>query len=56
MGTPHIQMLDIGSYEGQSTVWYLTNVLTHPTARLTCIDPFDVPGGRKVFDHNIYGH
>jgi predicted O-methyltransferase YrrM len=33
--------LEIGSYQGRSTVWMLENVLTHPDARITCIDTFE---------------
>jgi len=52
-GHPGVQILEIGSYEGRSTVWFLTNVVTHPTARITCIDPFWHMGQRLIFDHNI---
>lgn len=31
-GQPDVRMLEIGSYEGRSAVWFLENVLTHPTA------------------------
>lgn len=32
--------IEIGSYEGRSSCWFLENVLTHPTSRLLCIDRF----------------
>jgi predicted O-methyltransferase YrrM len=38
-GTP-IKALEIGSFEGLSTVWMLENVLTHEDSHITCIDPF----------------
>ncbi|WP_165226904.1 class I SAM-dependent methyltransferase [Aquisphaera insulae] len=39
-GKPGVQYLEVGLYEGRSAVWMLEHVLTHPTARLTGIDPF----------------
>lgn len=39
MGKP-VHALEIGSFEGRSAIWLLDNVLTHPEASLTCIDPF----------------
>lgn len=35
-----IKFLEIGSWEGRSTCWLLEKILTHPTARITCIDTF----------------
>ena len=46
-------MLEIGSYEGRSAVWFLENILTHPTSRLVCIDPFFDPRVEMRFDHNV---
>lgn len=66
VGQPHCQALEIGSWEGRSACWLLDHVLTHDTARLTCIDTFR--GGQEhrlrlpesvlqsvetVFDQNI---
>ncbi len=31
-------MLEIGTHEGRSATWLLDNILTHPDARLTCVD------------------
>ncbi|MGI0489419.1 glycosyltransferase [Pantanalinema rosaneae CENA516] len=39
--TPELRVLEIGSWEGRSTCWLVDHVLTHPTARLTCIDTFE---------------
>jgi hypothetical protein len=58
-GKPDIRYLEIGVFEGQSCLWMLENVLTHPTARMTGIDPFlegrDVPGksSRDIFYSNL---
>ena len=35
-----LRVLEIGSWEGRSTCWLLDNILTHPTARITCVDTF----------------
>lgn len=38
---PNLNFLEIGSYEGRSTIWLLENVLTDPSSKITCIDLFD---------------
>ncbi len=38
---PDLRVLEIGSWEGRSTCWLLDNLLTHPTARITCVDTFE---------------
>jgi predicted O-methyltransferase YrrM len=50
---PDVQMLEIGSYEGRSALWFLENILTHETARLTCVDPFFKLPQEMRFDHNV---
>lgn len=52
-GRPNLKMLEIGSFEGKSTVWFLKNILTHTTSSILCIDSFARPGGEFRFDHNI---
>lgn len=52
-GRPQVKMLEIGSFEGRSSVWFLQHILTHPSAQLTCIDSFARAGGEMRFDHNI---
>jgi predicted O-methyltransferase YrrM len=37
---PRLRFLEVGSYEGRSAVWLLSNILTHPTSRLYCVDTF----------------
>jgi hypothetical protein len=39
-GQPGVRMLEIGVFEGRSTVWLLQNLLTGPEARLDCIETF----------------
>jgi len=39
-GQPKVRALEIGSFEGRSTIWLLENILTHETAHIDCIDTF----------------
>ena len=48
-----VAMLEIGSYEGRSTVWFLENILTHEDSEITCVDIFSEPRWELRFDHNI---
>lgn len=54
-GRPGVRMLEIGSHEGRSALWWLNNVLTHDSSELICIDPWK-GRSRKAelrFDRNI---
>lgn len=50
-----IQILEIGSFEGRSTCWFLMNAMSHSASRITCVDTWDargtnaVPGDECVF-------
>ncbi|CAD5980273.1 UDP-N-acetylglucosamine--peptide N-acetylglucosaminyltransferase [Planktothrix tepida] len=46
---PQIQGLEIGSFQGMSACWLLDHILTHPTAKMTCIDL----SFKTEFDQNI---
>jgi predicted O-methyltransferase YrrM len=48
---PGLKMLEIGSYEGASALWFLEHVLTDATATLVCVDTFFSSEPR--FDHNM---
>lgn len=62
---PNLNLLEIGSWEGRSTCWLLSHILTHPTSQMICIDTFEGGGGTYFeagdrqesiearFDHNI---
>ena len=39
-GKPNLRCLEIGSYEGRSTVWLLRNILTDPASTIDCCDLF----------------
>ena len=36
-----IHILEIGSYEGMSTVWFVENILNNEKSTITCVDPWD---------------
>lgn len=40
-GKDSLSFLEIGSFEGRSAVWLLTNILTGEHAKLVCIDTFE---------------
>lgn len=48
---PNVHALEIGSFEGRSAIWFLENILTDPSATITCIDIFNAKYEMN-FDHN----
>jgi predicted O-methyltransferase YrrM len=52
VGVAEARGLEIGCFEGSSTIWFLENVLTHPDSRMACIDVF-TPEIEANFDHNV---
>lgn len=51
-GRDGLRMLEIGSYEGRSALWFIANILTGSGCRITCVDPWN-PILKLRFDHNI---
>jgi tetratricopeptide (TPR) repeat protein/predicted O-methyltransferase YrrM len=50
VGKPELKILEIGSFQGMSTCWLLDNVLTHASAKLTCVaDNFS-----ELFTANLF--
>jgi len=45
-------MLEIGSYEGRSAIWFLENILTGEGSSLTCVDRFHASYNER-FDRNL---
>ena len=39
-GLKYLDFLEIGSYEGRSSIWLLENIINDDTCNLTCIDSF----------------
>lgn len=42
------QFLEVGSFEGASAIWLLNHLLTHPEARLTCVDNNALRRGKRL--------
>jgi predicted O-methyltransferase YrrM len=38
--TKELHILEIGSFEGKSTVWFLDNILQNKNSTITCVDPW----------------
>lgn len=36
-----VKALEIGSYEGRSSIWLCEHILKHPESTITCLDPFE---------------
>jgi predicted O-methyltransferase YrrM len=53
IGRAGVAGLEIGSYEGRSACWFLDHVLTDPSSRLTCIDPWYDQSRRQRFEASI---
>lgn len=64
--TTELHFLEIGSFEGRSSVWFADNYLHHPSSTITCIDtwqggeevermnlPFDFDVIKQNFIHNV---
>jgi len=49
-GKLDITFLEIGCFEGRSTVWWLQNILTHESSKIVCIDPFTGSDEHKNLD------
>jgi cephalosporin hydroxylase len=42
-GQENLKMIEVGSWEGRSAVWFLETILTDPSGELHCIDPWAAP-------------
>jgi len=56
-----VKILEIGSFEGLSAIWFLTEVLTGTGTLLTCIDPWEpyaelVDHEMEVMKHHAEAH
>jgi predicted O-methyltransferase YrrM len=49
---PDIHGIEIGCFEGRTSCWFLENILTHSSSRLTCIDVRFAP----AFSGNVAAH
>ncbi len=51
-----VRVLEIGCFEGRSTIWWMDHLLTHPNSRLVCIDPQLNGQHYSTFLNNISRH
>jgi predicted O-methyltransferase YrrM len=49
----NLRFLEVGCFEGRATVWLLLNILTHPTARIDCVDIFDIEYEGAAEDYEL---
>jgi len=55
-GAPGVKILEVGSFEGRSAVWWLEHVLGGRGSMLTCVDPWnwpDHPDAYERFKDNV---
>jgi predicted O-methyltransferase YrrM len=54
-GQPDLQFLEVGAYEGRSSLWLLQTILKHPTSKLTVVDIWSGPflAARARFEKNL---
>jgi predicted O-methyltransferase YrrM len=52
IGKPDVRGLEVGCFEGRSTLWFLEKIASHESSSVTCIDVF-TPAIEERFDHNI---
>lgn len=48
-----IVALEVGSFEGMSCLWMLSNLLIHPQSVIHCVDSWREPAIERAFDTNI---
>lgn len=52
-GQSGLHILEIGSFEGRSAVWFLQELLTGPDSSLTCVDPWQITPEMVDFEPEI---
>lgn len=52
VGKPDVHFLEVGTFEGRTALWFLDNILTHPSSTMTIVDFFEDTGYEPRFDHN----
>jgi predicted O-methyltransferase YrrM len=57
-GKNDLQFLEIGVYEGRSTVWFLDHVLTGKNCLMVCVEPDMTSNGERNLSHhkNVFIH
>src|SRR3989339_675257 len=60
----NLRFLEVGTFEGQSAIWVINNILTHPSSKIVCVDTFegssehpgmgiDISAIETTFRHNV---
>jgi len=52
MRKPDIHGMEIGCFEGRSSIWFLERIASDPSARMSCVDVF-TDAIEQRFDHNL---
>jgi predicted O-methyltransferase YrrM len=52
MGKPGVRGLEVGCFEGRSSIWFLERIANGEGATMDCVDVF-TPAIEERFDHNI---
>jgi len=53
IGRSGVRLLEIGSYEGRSAVWFCENILTGDNSSIVCIDPWNADGNEYKKSYNL---
>ncbi len=49
-GKDHVNFLEIGIYDGRSTIWFIENILTNPTSKIALIDKLLINQHMKILN------
>lgn len=49
---PNLHFLEIGCFQGRSTIWLLENILTDKSSKITCIDTFEGSTEHLIYFQN----
>lgn len=52
-GKPGINALEVGSWQFRSGYWFLRNLCSHPSSRLTCVDWWRNEESERRFDQHV---
>jgi predicted O-methyltransferase YrrM len=55
VGEPGIHALEIGCFEGKSSLWFVENILTGEGSNISCIDTFEGGDDQKRFGTKLDG-
>lgn len=56
IGAPGLRFLEVGCYEGRTTLWLIENILTDPSSAITVVDIFFRGDYSERFERNLADH